>query len=111
MWYYTFKMFSHYSTYIFHEFFFSWIQAFVIDCGKIKYTDNDSTENANSVKSQWVNQEIAKQRQNHAGRTQPGICYRLYSSMRQSSFLPDTASLEKMNVEELILRIKLLNRA
>ncbi len=50
-----------------------------------------------------------RQRQGRAGRTKPGICYRLYSRRRESVFDPHLLpEIKRMRLEELILRIKIL---
>ncbi len=59
----------------------------------------------------WVSLANARQRMGRAGRTQPGVCYRLYSRMRESTFLAHPVpEMKRTRLEELILRIKILKR-
>lgn len=55
---------------------------YVIDSGKVKEKSYDAISNTTSLAAQWTSQACGKQRSGRAGRTRPGICYRLYSSTR-----------------------------
>lgn len=59
---------------------------YVIDSGKCKEKTYDPVTSAHSLSSTWISKSCAKQRMGRAGRTQPGICYRLFSSTRYRSF-------------------------
>ena len=66
-------------------------------------------KNLDVVKPNWVSLANANQRTGRAGRTQPGVCFRLYSRIRESTFAPQpVAEMKKTRLEELILRIKML---
>ena len=63
----------------------------------------------NTLNSEWITLANGLQRQGRAGRTKPGICYRLYSRRRESAFEPHLLpEIKRMRLEELILRIKIL---
>ena len=82
---------------------------FVIDTGKIKQSNFDSGRNLETLQSEWVSLANGRQRQGRAGRTQPGICYRLYSRGREALFDDQpTPEMRRMRLEELILRVKIL---
>ena len=62
-----------------------------------------------TLQSEWISLANGRQRQGRAGRTQPGVCYRLYSRCRESSFAPHPVpEMKRMRLEELILRVKIL---
>ena len=52
---------------------------YVIDGGKVKETHYDTEAGLMKLTEQWVTQAAAKQRRGRAGRTQPGVCYKLYT--------------------------------
>lgn len=58
--------------------------AFVIDAGKVKMNTFDCLTESSKLQSIWISQADACQRAGRAGRTQNGVCYRLYSSARYS---------------------------
>ena len=82
---------------------------FVIDSGKIKLSNFDSSRNLATLQSEWISAANGRQRQGRAGRTQPGICYHLYSRYREQSLASHpTPEMRRMRLEELILRVKIL---
>lgn len=61
----------------------------------------------NVLETKYISQAAANQRKGRAGRTSPGICYRLYSQDELASFEPDNKpEIKKMNLEAVILKIK-----
>jgi len=81
----------------------------VIDSGRNKQSDYDPKKNLDLIQSDWVSLANARQRMGRAGRTQPGVCFRLYSRTRESTFLAHPVpEIKRMRLEELILRIKIL---
>lgn len=54
--------------------------AYVIDAGKAKLNKFDFRSQTALLQSAWISKACAKQRAGRAGRTQSGICYRLYSA-------------------------------
>uniref|UniRef100_A0A8C5MGJ1 ATP-dependent DNA/RNA helicase DHX36 n=1 Tax=Leptobrachium leishanense TaxID=445787 RepID=A0A8C5MGJ1_9ANUR len=81
----------------------------VIDGGKIKETHYDTQNNISTMTAEWVSHANAKQRKGRAGRVQPGYCYHLYNSLRDSLLndyqLPEIV---RTPLEELCLQIKIL---
>ncbi|KAL1440711.1 hypothetical protein MTO96_009259 [Rhipicephalus appendiculatus] len=80
---------------------------YVIDCGKIKMSNFDVDKNLATLDAEWVSRANAQQRKGRAGRVQPGVCYRLYTSWRESQL--DAYQLPEMlrtRLETLILKIK-----
>uniref|UniRef100_A0A6N2MMI2 RNA helicase n=1 Tax=Salix viminalis TaxID=40686 RepID=A0A6N2MMI2_SALVM len=80
---------------------------YVIDSGRMKEKSYDPYNNVSTLQSSWVSKASAKQREGRAGRCQPGICYHLYSKLRETS-LPDfqVPEIKRMPIEELCLQIE-----
>ncbi|MEE6514218.1 hypothetical protein FKM82_022233 [Ascaphus truei] len=83
---------------------------YVVDCGKVKKRFYDKVTGVSSFRVDWTSQASANQRAGRAGRTEPGHCYRLYSSAVFSDFeqfsLPE---ITRRPVEDLVLQMKDLN--
>ncbi|KAI6076394.1 putative ATP-dependent RNA helicase DHX37 [Aix galericulata] len=83
---------------------------YVIDCGKVKKRFYDKITGVSSFRVTWISQASANQRAGRAGRTEPGHCYRLYSSAVFMDFEKFSApEITKRPVEDLILQMKALN--
>ncbi|XP_060641566.2 probable ATP-dependent RNA helicase DHX37 [Anolis sagrei] len=83
---------------------------YVVDCGKVKKRFYDKVTGVSSFKVTWTSQASANQRAGRAGRTEPGHCYRLYSSAVFSDFKEFTdPEITRRPVEDLILQMKALN--
>ncbi|KAL1115562.1 hypothetical protein AAG570_005852 [Ranatra chinensis] len=82
---------------------------YVIDCGKIKMQNFDTINNLCTLKEEWVSVANARQRRGRAGRVQNGVCYHLFTRIRES--LLDKYQLPEMlrtRLEEVILQAKIL---
>ena len=73
--------------------------AYVIDAGKAKETQFDPDTNISRLVETWINRAAARQRRGRAGRTRPGVCYKLYTRKQE-------ANMTKFPVPE-ILRVPL----
>ncbi|XP_021268162.1 probable ATP-dependent RNA helicase DHX37 isoform X2 [Numida meleagris] len=83
---------------------------YVVDCGKVKKRFYDKVTGVSSFRVTWISQASANQRAGRAGRTEPGHCYRLYSSAVFMDFEKFSApEITKRPVEDLILQMKALN--
>ncbi|XP_062487606.1 probable ATP-dependent RNA helicase DHX37 [Pezoporus occidentalis] len=83
---------------------------YVVDCGKVKKRFYDKITGVSSFRITWISQASANQRAGRAGRTEPGHCYRLYSSAVFMDFEKFSApEIIKRPVEDLILQMKALN--
>ncbi|KAI0041900.1 P-loop containing nucleoside triphosphate hydrolase protein [Auriscalpium vulgare] len=56
---------------------------YVVDAGKVKETQYDTDSGLTKLVEQWVTRAAARQRRGRAGRTQPGICYKLYTRAQE----------------------------
>ncbi|KAK0208634.1 P-loop containing nucleoside triphosphate hydrolase protein [Desarmillaria ectypa] len=57
---------------------------YVLDSGKVKQTQYDGESGISRLVETWVTLAESKQRRGRAGRTQPGICYKLYTRKQES---------------------------
>ncbi|KAG6845370.1 hypothetical protein H0H87_010479 [Tephrocybe sp. NHM501043] len=74
---------------------------YVIDAGKVKETQFDPEASLSRLVETWVTRAAARQRRGRAGRTQPGLCYKLYTRKQE-------LNMAKFPVPE-ILRVPLEN--
>ncbi|KAK0465451.1 P-loop containing nucleoside triphosphate hydrolase protein [Desarmillaria tabescens] len=74
---------------------------YVLDSGKVKQTQYDGESGISRLVETWVTLAESRQRRGRAGRTQPGICYKLYTRKQESK-------MDKFVVPE-ILRVPLEN--
>ncbi|XP_010457807.1 PREDICTED: DExH-box ATP-dependent RNA helicase DExH2-like isoform X2 [Camelina sativa] len=83
---------------------------YVIDSGRMKEKSYDPFNDVSTLQSSWVSKANAKQRAGRAGRCQPGVCYHLYSKLREAS-LPEyrVPEVKRMPVDELCLQVKMLD--
>lgn len=86
--------------------------AFVVDTGRAKEKSYDPHLKTSTLQPVWVSRASAKQRMGRAGRTKPGVCFRLYSRRRHASFRPFLESeLLRTPLEEMCLQCKKLELA
>lgn len=83
---------------------------FVIDCGKMREMTYDATKKLEILSEVWIARAHGKQRQGRAGRVGPGICYKLYTSFKDSNDMLENPIPEIMrsSLENVCLTIKLL---
>ncbi|KAM7347413.1 3'-5' RNA helicase YTHDC2 [Cochliomyia hominivorax] len=84
--------------------------AYIIDSGKVKMNTYDSITETSHLQSIWISQADACQRSGRAGRTQNGVCYRLYSKAKYE-FMPKFSIPEFMRIPltEICLYAKTLD--
>lgn len=82
----------------------------VIDTGRVKESRFNSSTRIKELVTVWTSQASAIQRAGRAGRTGPGICYKLYSEeFTQQMMLPQTPpEIVRTPLEELVLQVCLL---
>ncbi|KAI8521665.1 ATP-dependent RNA helicase dhx37 [Branchiostoma belcheri] len=80
---------------------------YVVDTGKVKKRFYDKVTGASAFQVTWVSKASADQRAGRAGRTEPGHCYRLYSSAVFSDFQTfSPPEIARRPVEDLVLQMK-----
>ncbi|MEE2732911.1 MAG: ATP-dependent helicase HrpB [Pseudomonadota bacterium] len=60
----------------------------VIDSGQVRVARYDERRGLNGLHTERVSAASAEQRRGRAGRTQPGVCYRLWGEIQQASLKP-----------------------
>lgn len=80
---------------------------FVIDTGKMKEMSFEAETRMRKLREYWVSKASAEQRKGRAGRTGPGICFRLYSE-DDFDALSDYSSpeIQRVPLDQLILQMK-----
>lgn len=79
---------------------------FVIDSGKVKEMSYDPVSKMQRLKEFWISKASAEQRKGRAGRTGPGICYRLYSDKEYDEMLAySAAEIQRVPLESLLLQM------
>uniref|UniRef100_A0A1B6M6V0 RNA helicase n=1 Tax=Graphocephala atropunctata TaxID=36148 RepID=A0A1B6M6V0_9HEMI len=82
---------------------------YVIDSGKVREKSYNVVTNVYTQKCEWISQACARQRRGRAGRSQPGVCYHLFSSRRYRAMPPSqTPGILREPLQELCLHTKLL---
>ncbi|XP_063894921.1 probable ATP-dependent RNA helicase DHX34 isoform X2 [Helicoverpa armigera] len=77
---------------------------FVVDSGKVKEMSYDSTTKMQRLKEFWISKASADQRKGRAGRTGPGVCYRIYSEQQYTDMEPfSTPEVSRVPLASLLL--------
>ncbi|XP_077174696.1 putative ATP-dependent RNA helicase DHX34 isoform X2 [Paroedura picta] len=80
---------------------------FVLDSGKVKELSYDPKAKLQRLQEFWISRASAEQRKGRAGRTGPGVCYRLYAESDYESFaaysLPE---IQRVALDSLVLQMK-----
>ena len=82
----------------------------MIDGGKVKETHYDAEAGLTKLTEQWVTRAAAKQRRGRAGRTQPGVCYKLYTrgqEKRMGAF--PVPEIKRVPLESISLTLKVVH--
>ncbi|OSX67177.1 hypothetical protein POSPLADRAFT_1128023 [Postia placenta MAD-698-R-SB12] len=84
---------------------------YVIDAGKVKETHYDPEVGLTRLDEQWVTRAAAKQRRGRAGRTQPGVCYKLYTRRQESKMAPfPVPEIKRVPLESIALTVKVVHK-
>ncbi|KAM9367141.1 putative ATP-dependent RNA helicase DHX34 [Phaethornis superciliosus] len=80
---------------------------FVLDSGKVKEMSYDPQDKLQRLQEFWISRASAEQRKGRAGRTGPGVCYRLYSQSDYDSFSPyPVPEIQRVALDTLVLQLK-----
>ncbi|CDH93106.1 ATP-dependent RNA helicase DHX34 [Caenorhabditis elegans] len=83
---------------------------FVIDSGKVNLIKHEPGTGTQKLTEFWVSKASANQRKGRAGRTGPGICYRLYSQEQFEKMDDFTVSeINRVSLQEMALKMISLN--
>ncbi|KFO96120.1 putative ATP-dependent RNA helicase DHX34, partial [Calypte anna] len=80
---------------------------FVLDSGKVKEMSYDPQDKLQRLQEFWISRASAEQRKGRAGRTGPGVCFRLYSQSDYDSFPPyPLPEIQRVALDSLVLQLK-----
>ncbi|XP_053908950.1 probable ATP-dependent RNA helicase DHX34 [Cuculus canorus] len=80
---------------------------FVLDSGKVKEMSYDPQGKLQRLQEFWISRASAEQRKGRAGRTGPGVCYRLYAESDYDAFSPyPVPEIHRMALDSLVLQLK-----
>lgn len=80
---------------------------FVVDSGKVKEMSFDPKAKMQRLQEFWISRASSEQRKGRAGRTGPGVCYRLYSESDYDAFAPyPVPEIHRVALDSLILQMK-----
>lgn len=83
---------------------------YVIDSGKVKETQYDSALGVTKLEEQWITQAAARQRRGRAGRTQPGVCYKLYTQAHHRKMVAfPIPEIKRVPLESISLTAKVIH--
>ncbi|KAH9842863.1 P-loop containing nucleoside triphosphate hydrolase protein [Rhodofomes roseus] len=84
---------------------------YVVDCGKVKETRYDPQRGLTSLEEQWVTRAAAKQRRGRAGRTRPGVCYKLYTRLQEQKMAAfPVPEIQRVSLDSIALTVKVVHR-
>ncbi len=79
---------------------------FVVDSGKVKEMQHDAVCKMQRLKEFWVSRASAEQRKGRAGRTGPGVCFRLYEESEYRALTPyATPEIQRVPLDTLVLQM------
>ncbi|XP_035720217.1 probable ATP-dependent RNA helicase DHX34 [Vespa mandarinia] len=79
---------------------------FVVDSGKVKEMSYDPLCKMERLKEFWISKASAEQRKGRAGRTGPGVCYRLYSEEEYTALEEySTPEIQRVPLDSLLLQM------
>ncbi|KZT42681.1 P-loop containing nucleoside triphosphate hydrolase protein [Sistotremastrum suecicum HHB10207 ss-3] len=82
---------------------------YVIDSGKAKEIQQDSETELSRLAEDWVSRAAARQRRGRAGRTGPGVCYKLYTRAQENDMSPfPVPEIQRVPLESMLLTMKVI---
>uniref|UniRef100_A0A8C5H3B2 RNA helicase n=1 Tax=Gouania willdenowi TaxID=441366 RepID=A0A8C5H3B2_GOUWI len=83
---------------------------FVVDSGKVKEMSFDPKAKMQRLQEFWISRASSEQRKGRAGRTGPGVCYRLYAESDYDAFASyPVPEIHRVALDSLILQMKSMN--
>ncbi|XP_072344012.1 probable ATP-dependent RNA helicase DHX34 [Scyliorhinus torazame] len=80
---------------------------FVVDSGKVKEMSYDPKTKMHRLQEFWISRASAEQRKGRAGRTGPGVCYRMYAESEYNAFAPyPVPEIQRVALDALVLQMK-----
>ncbi|XP_061733916.1 probable ATP-dependent RNA helicase DHX34 isoform X2 [Nerophis ophidion] len=80
---------------------------FVVDSGKVKEMSFDPKAKMQRLQEFWISRASSEQRKGRAGRTGPGVCYRLYAESDYDAFASYAVpEIHRVALDSLVLQMK-----
>ncbi|XP_060733680.1 probable ATP-dependent RNA helicase DHX34 isoform X2 [Tachysurus vachellii] len=80
---------------------------FVVDSGKVKEMTFDPKAKMQRLQEYWISRASSEQRKGRAGRTGPGVCYRLYAESDYEAFAQyPIPEIHRVALDLLVLQMK-----
>lgn len=74
--------------------------------GKVKEMSFDPKTKMQRLQEFWISRASSEQRKGRAGRTGPGVCYRLYAESDYNAFAPyPVPEIHRVALDSLILQV------
>jgi len=81
----------------------------VVDTGKVKENQFDPENGLAKLVETWVTRAAARQRRGRAGRTQPGVCYKLYTRKQKEHMAEfPVPEILRVPLESISLAVKVI---
>lgn len=75
--------------------------------GKVKEMSCDPQAKLQRLQEFWISQASAEQRKGRAGRTGPGVCFRLYAESDYDAFAPyPVPEIRRVALDALVLQVR-----
>ncbi|KAF8078990.1 P-loop containing nucleoside triphosphate hydrolase protein [Lyophyllum atratum] len=82
---------------------------YVVDAGKVKETQYDPETSLSRLVETWVTRAAARQRRGRAGRTQPGVCCKLYTRKQELNMAKfPVPEILRVPLESISLTVKVM---
>jgi len=82
---------------------------YVVDTGKVKETQFDPEIGLSKLVETWFTRAAARQRRGRAGRTQPGMCYKLYTRNQEEKMARfPVPEILRVPLESISLTVKVM---
>lgn len=76
------------------------------DPGKVKEMSYDPQAKVQRLQEFWISQASAEQRKGRAGRTGPGVCFRLYAESDYEAFAPYAVpEIQRVALDTMVLQV------
>ncbi|GAA6000137.1 hypothetical protein JCM10207_007874 [Rhodosporidiobolus poonsookiae] len=81
---------------------------YVVDCGRVKSNQFDPETGITRLVEEWTSRAGCRQRRGRAGRTRPGVCYKLFTHYTEDVHMSPqpTPEIQRTPLEALLLQIK-----
>lgn len=77
--------------------------------GKVKEMTFDQKAKMQRLQEFWISRASSEQRKGRAGRTGPGVCYRLYAESDYEAFVPyPVPEIHRVALDLLVLQVQVI---